>query len=226
MGPNRAAPTNDFSTTPHNFQSSHHFSMKTFAFVALLLVSSILVGCSSKPTPEELQALIVAQEGYPRQRDMTLDLANVYHAAYLTRAKLDEQGYVKVNTKLSARDPENMKRIEFTDKAKPFLIGEVEEKQQKSASLLGGTYRAFNQKIATYKVDFDKILAVRFNKDANKAIVKYQAVFKGLTPFANVGAKPEESIKEGETIAKEAFVVKFEQGWKLEKNPTLDMINF
>jgi hypothetical protein len=81
---------------------------------------------------------------------MTLDLANVYHAAYLTRAKLDEQGYVKVNIKLSARDPENLQRIEFTDKAEPFLIGAVEQKQQKSASLLGGTYAAYNQKIATY----------------------------------------------------------------------------
>jgi hypothetical protein len=41
-----------------------------------------------------------------------------------------------------------------------------------------------------------------------------------------VGAKPKESIKEGETIAKEAYLVKYEQGWKLEKKPTLNMINF
>lgn len=202
--------------------------MKTngLALVGLLFVSSFVVSCSSKPSQEELQEMIVAQEGYPRQRDITLDLANVYHAAYLTRAKLDEQGYVKVNTKLSAQDPENLQRIEFTDKAKPFLIGAVEQKQQKSASLLGGTYAAFNQKIATYKVDFDKVLAIRFNKDEDKAIVKYQAVFKDLTPFANVGAKPKERIREGETIAKEAYLVKYEQGWKLEKKPTLDMIDF
>lgn len=202
--------------------------MKTngFAFVGLLLVSALVTGCSSKPSQEELQAIIVAQEGYPRQRDLTLDLANVYHAAYLTRVKLDEQGYVKVNTKVTINDPENLRRIEFTPKAKPFLIGEVEEKQQKSASLLGGTYAAFNQKIATYKIDFNKILAVRFNKDEDKAIVKYEAVFKELTPFANVGAKDQERVKEGETVGKEAYLIKYEQGWKLQKQPTLDWINF
>ena len=202
--------------------------MKTngFAFVGLLLVSALVTGCSSKPSQEELQAIIVAQEGYPRQRDLTLDLANVYHAAYLTRAKLDEQGYVKVNTKVTINDSENLRRIEFTPKAKPFLIGEVEEKQQKSASLLGGTYAAFNQKIATYKIDFNKILAVRFNKNEDKAIVKYEAVFKELTPFANVGAKDQERIQEGETVGKEAYLIKYEQGWKLQKQPTLDWINF
>jgi hypothetical protein len=202
--------------------------MKTngFAFVGLLLVSALVTDCSSKPSQEELQAIIVAQEGYPRQRDLTLDLANVYHAAYLTRAKLDEQGYVKVNTKVTINDSENLRRIEFTPKAKPFLIGEVEEKQQKSASLLGGTYAAFNQKIATYKIDFNKILAVRFNKDEDKAIVKYEAVFKELTPFANVGAKDQERIQEGETVGKEAYLIKYEQGWKLQKQPTLDWINF
>ncbi len=52
--------------------------------------------------------------------------------------------------------------------------------------MLGGTYLAFDQKIATYKVDFKRITAVRFNKDENKAIVKYEAVYKDLTPFANL----------------------------------------
>ncbi len=46
--------------------------------------------------------------------------------------------------------------------------------------MLGGTYLAFDQKIATYKIDFKKITAVRFSKDENKAIVKYEAEYKSV----------------------------------------------
>lgn len=197
-----------------------------FAGVLLLMFAPLLISCSIKPSEEELRAMIIEAEQYPRQRDISLDIANVYHAAHLTREKLPEKGYVKVNTKVSASDAENMQRIEFNPKAKPFLIGTVQQRKVKSASMMGGTYLAFDQKIATYKVDFKGITAVRFNKDENKAIVKYEAVYKDLTPFANLVTEAKEKVEEGQTFGKEAYLVKYEQGWKIEKRPTMDFMNF
>lgn len=195
-------------------------------YLLLIMLPALLASCGGKPSHEELQEMIVKGEQYPRQRDITLDIANVYHAAQIKRAKLDEGGYAKANIALNVNDNADMKRIEFTQKAKPFLIGGVEQKKEKSSSALGGTYLALNQKVATYKVDFNKILAVRFNKDENKAIVKYEAVYRDLTPFANVGNKDEETLKEGEVFKKEAYFIKYEDGWKYEKNPALDFLNF
>jgi|GEM_PF-5535656 len=198
-----------------------------FSFVVLsLILGCLLSSCSNKMSEADLKEMIIEGNEYRIQRDITINLNNVYEAAELERVGLVGEGYVKTNTKITINDPTDMRRIELTNKAKPFLIGQVEKETKTTRSIFGGSYSVFHQKVATYKMDFKEIVSVRYNKDENKAIVKYQVVFKNLTPFANVFRKKRDTIEEGQTIDKEAYFIRYEDGWKLEKKPSLDFLTF
>lgn len=182
-----------------------------------LLATIILNSCSNKPSEEDFKKIIVGQGKYPIKKETTIDTRNVYLASEFQKQQIDESGYVTIdNSSARITDTELKQHIIFTEKAKPFLIGDMKEE---------GT--ELNQRIALYNIEFNKITGVKFNTDENKAIVEIEDKFVNVSPFANLFAKRHlPRIKEGQARKLKVPFSKYDDGWRIEQRPSAEFNNF
>jgi len=100
--------------------------------------------------------------------------------------------------------------ITFTPKAQPFLLSTPEK--DRSSKI---------QRVKLADEELVEVTNVRTNEAGNKAVVDYTTAFKNITPFAALT-----TVDFNKSKTNKAYFAFGDDGWKLEKKPGLDFVEF
>lgn len=187
--------------------------MKPFYTISLFAKAALFLSACSSPSPQDdFQQMIQQARPYPIIRETEIFLSNPFMVAELKKHKLQEQEYIIIDEGFRAQGEAPRPYIRFTDKARPFLVGEQ--------YLTSDGYTALAQRVALCRIDFKGISRIRFSEDKTKAIVLFEEVYRNLSPFANLYAENErQQIREGDVLLQEVYFSKTEEGWSIEAKP-------
>lgn len=175
--------------------------MKALFLIAIAAV--FMTGCGSKElSKDEALTLLKRERGYPRVYDHTVYCGDPQQARDVLDKGLETNGLVIVHRTAKLKDMGKKPIIEFTQKAKPFLLPTPEEDRKYKRQLV---------KIADE--DILEIKSIVSNPADKTAVVEYTTSYKNLTPFAVLvknSSKP--AISHTAT-----FVLSDEDGWILQK---------
>lgn len=138
---------------------------------------------------------------------------NPFAAQDLKKYALDKKGYCLLNS-----DPKvHENTIVFTDKAKPFLMG-----QPKLVS--SSSFRVFDreqtrvQKVATFIFKVDQVTGIRFNTGKDKAVADITYTVDATTPFLPLDSVLYEKYKQNGLSLSVPFSL-YDDGWRLDNKP-------
>jgi hypothetical protein len=170
-------------------------------FVTIILFSGLFAGCSSKELSKEEASKIIQKEmPYPKVVDYDIYCGDPVMAKKVIDAGLEEKGFVIVHRTLKLGDI-GKPIIEFTDKAKPYLLPTPEADKK---SLI--------QKVKIADEELVDISGIQMNEGDKNAAAEYTTSYKNvndLAPLVNKDYKKQET--------KKAYFVLYDDGWKLEK---------
>ncbi len=104
----------------------------------------------------------------------------------------------------------NKRLVTFTDKAQPYLLPTPEKDKS-----------SYIQRVKLADEDLVEVTNIRTNKAGNKAIVTYSTTFKNVTPFAALT-----TVDFNKSKTNKAYFGLGDEGWKLERKPGLDFMEF
>lgn len=179
-----------------------------------LLILIILTGCSNKElSREEATSLIAEGSNYPVEITAAVKI-NFYlgHRGEENRKiayDLEREGYIK-----NVREYGGDLIGSFTEKAKPYIRGEVETRTAYSP---GSDYDVAD--ILAYTVDFEEVTGITYEReDKSLAKVEYSVLYTGSPliklPLRRDTPKFDESLS-GKTVTKFANLQLYDDGWRL-----------
>ncbi len=170
-----------------------------FIIAAALLVT----GCGSKElSKDEAIKLLRKERGYPHVFDHDIFCGDSHHARNVIDKGLEAKGLVIVHRTAKLRDIGKKPIIDFTEKAKPYLLATPVEDQE---------YKI--QKVKVADEDILEVKSIVSNAENKTAVVVYTTKFNNLTPFSvllPITSKPE--IEHTAT-----FILSDHDGWILQK---------
>lgn len=162
----------------------------------------LLAGCSSNEelSREEALNLIQQSKNYPKVVDYDLYCGDPKYAKKAIDAGLESQGLVTVQRTQKLEEVGNP-LIQFTDKAKPYLLPTPP-----------GDQSSHIQKVKLGDEALVEITGIKTGPSGKNAVVEYTTAYKNLTPFAVLAATNWEQQK-----ARKANLALYDDGWRLEK---------
>jgi hypothetical protein len=156
-----------------------------------------MVGCGPKELSKADAERIIRKElQFPRVKEFSIFRTELDQARIVLNSNLDEEGLLTVSQDIS--NP----MIEFTEKAKPYLLptSEADEAMQV-------------QKVKLADEDLVEVTGIKTSEDGKTAVVEFTTALTNLTPFADLLPH---KVKES-TNAHEAYFTLYDDGWRLEK---------
>lgn len=144
----------------------------------LIFYALAFTDCQNKSTINlaQAEALLKKTIHFPLIIEEKIDLEDWSTARKMRKMGLDKNGYVLLNTHFFYRG----KRILFTPKAQPFL-----GKHYLKRDIWGETRI---QVIQQGVKNLDKIVAIKFARNANRATIMYKIKYSNLNPFSNLNS--------------------------------------
>ncbi len=173
--------------------------MKIFAKV--FIVCFIVAGCTSNQelSKEDAFKILQQEKQFPKIIDFDIFCSDPEFARKAIDKGLEGQGLVKVKRTFKLGD-EGKPLIEFTEKAKPYLLPVSEEDKKMDV-----------QKVKIADEDIVEVKSIQTIEEEKRAVVEYTTAYKNISGFSTLRkmdySKP--------TIQKANFVLT-DEGWKLE----------
>ena len=174
--------------------------MKKLA-ILFTIYSVLITGCTSKKlSREEAFQLLQQSKQYPMVIDYEIYCSDPTFAKKAIDAGLEEQGLVTVKRTQKLRDV-GTPLIEFTDKAKPYLLPTPEKDKKMDI-----------QKVKIADKELVDVTAIRTMKDGKQALVEYTTAYKNVSGFSALT----KNINK-QTNTHKAYFTLYDEGWRLEK---------
>lgn len=168
-----------------------------------LFAATLLCSCDSNElNREEAFAIIKRDLNYPKTVDYYLFCGDPKHAGNLLEAGLEAKGLVTVKRTVKLRDFGKEPIIQFTEKAKPYLLPTSEEDKK---------YKI--QKVKLAEEDIIEVTGIHRMEDGKTAIAEYKVGYKEITEFSSL--IPEKDYTQQAT--KRAYLALYDDGWRLQK---------
>jgi hypothetical protein len=168
----------------------------------ILIAGLLLSGCGSKElTRDEALQIIKKERNYPHVLDYDIFCSDPSHAKKVLDKGLEAAGMVIVHRTLKFKDVGVKPIIEFTDKAKPYLL--TTSKEDQSAKI---------QKVKIADEDISEVTAIVPDKSNNTAVVEYTIIYKNITPFSVLMKK---DLKQPDKQT--AYFALSDKGWIIPK---------
>ncbi|MEO6812847.1 MAG: hypothetical protein ABI172_02885 [Ginsengibacter sp.] len=169
--------------------------------ITIIIIVGLFTGCSSKELSREEASKIIKQEmKYPKVVDYDLFCGDPVYAKKVLDAGLEEKGLVTVHRTLKLGDI-GKPIIEFTDKAKPYLLPTPEEDKK---SLI--------QKVKIADEELVDVTGIQTSEGGKRAIAEYTTAYKNISDFAALTRR--NYNKPG---TNKAYFALYDDGWRLEK---------
>ena len=169
--------------------------------ITIILIAGLFTGCSSKELSREEASKIIRQEmQYPTIVDYDIFCSDPVFAKKVIDAGLEEKGFVTVHRTQKLEDI-GKPLIEFTDKAKPFLLPTPEK--DKAIQV---------QKVKLADEDLIEVTGVKATEDGKQAVAEYTTAYKNVSGFSALT-----DINFNKTATRKANFALYDDGWKLEK---------
>lgn len=167
----------------------------------IFLIASLIGGCNSKKelSKEEASKIIKQENKYPRVIDYEIYCSDPVYAKKVIDAGLEQQGLVTVQRNQQLKDV-GKPLIEFTDKAKPFLIPTSEEDKKTDI-----------QKVKIADEELVDVTNIQTIEDGKKAVAEYTTAYKNISGFSAL------TKINNKSATHKAYFILFDGGWKLEK---------
>lgn len=172
---------------------------KTYSIVLVAIcLQIVMAGCGPKELSRADAERIIRKElQFPRVKDYSVFRTELAQARTAFNSNLDEEGLLTVNQDVS--NP----MIEFTEKARPYLLPTSEEDQAMKV-----------QKVKLADEDLLEVTGIKTSEDGKTAVVEFTTALTNLTPFANL---LQGKVKES-TANNEAYFTLYDDGWRMEKH--------
>lgn len=168
----------------------------------IFLIATIFCGCNSNKelSKEEASKIIKQDNKYPRVIDYEIYCSDPVYAKKVIDAGLEQQGLVTVHHNQQVKEV-GKPLIEFTDKAKPYLLPTSEEDKKTDI-----------QKVKIADEELVEVTNIQTIEDGKKAIAEYSTAYKNISGFSALT----KNIN-NQSANHKAYFTLFDDGWKLEK---------
>ena len=168
----------------------------------IFLFATVIGACNSKKelSKEEASKIIKQDNKYPRVIDYEIYCSDPVYAKKVIDAGLEQQGLVTVQHNQQVKDV-GKPLIEFTAKAKPYLLPTSEEDKKTDI-----------QKVKIADEELVDVTNIQTIEDGKKAIAEYTTAYKNISGFSALI----KSIN-NQSATHKAYFSLFDDGWKLEK---------
>ena len=165
-------------------------------------IAALIQGCSSKNelSKEEASKIIKQANQYPRIIDFEIYCSDPAFAKKTIEAGLEERGLVTVQ-RIQKLGDVGKPLIEFTDKAKPYLLPTAEKDKKIDI-----------QKVKIAEEELSNIIGIQTIEDGKQAIAEYTTTYKNITGFSPLA----KNINSQTATHKANFILN-EDGWQLVK---------
>lgn len=175
------------------------FTMKKLALI--ILIASLITGCSSKELSREDASRIIKQEmQFPKVVDYDIFCGDPAFAKKVLDAELEAQGLLTVLRTQKLGDV-GKPIIQFTDKAQPYLLPTPEK--DKSINI---------QKVKLAEEQLKEITGIKMMDDGKSAVAEYTTSYKNVTPFSSLV-----NTNFSKEDKHQAYFALYDDGWRLEK---------
>lgn len=193
---------------------SRTFGATLTNFLLVLILSFGFMACSD-PTVldrDRAEELLVENNAIIDTNRFQITLNNEYTAANFKKLSLEKEGYWRLNTQATAKNGLN---IQFTEKAKPYLSGDIYS-QTERISLF--TYRTIKfQRVVVSYHKLKEVTGIRKDPSGTKALVECTYELDGKTPFFELLEKTNPSAQQEK---KNLFAFRlYDDGWRIVSNP-------
>jgi hypothetical protein len=167
----------------------------------IFLIATILGGCNSKKelSKEEASKIIKQDNQYPRVIDYEIYCSDPVYAKKVIDAGLEQQGLVTVQHNQQVKDV-GKPLIQFTDKAKPYLLPTSEEDKKTDI-----------QKVKIADEELVDVTNIQTIEDGKKAVAEYKTAYKNISGFSAL------TKINNQSATRKAYFSLFDDGWKLDK---------
>lgn len=171
----------------------------------------IIPGCSNNKelSREEAMSLIRQEVHYPKVFDFEINRVDQDRARKVLDAGLEANGLVTVQRTQKLIDV-GKPIIHFTDKAKPFFLPLPKNENPEKVQVV----KLADEELA-------EVTGIKTSGNGKNAVVEYTTVYKNLTPFAAL-VKRDLTNKQ----VHKAYFSLYDDGWKYEKKPGIEFIEF
>ena len=169
--------------------------------IIIFLIASLIGGCNSKKelSKEEASKIIKQENKYPRVIDYEIYCSDPVYVKKVIDAGLEQQGLVTVQRNQQLKDV-GKPLIEFTDKAKPYLLPTSDEDKKTDI-----------QKVKIADEELVDVTNIQTMEDGKKAIAEYTTAYKNISGFSAL------TKINNQSATHKAYFSLFDDGWKLEK---------
>lgn len=144
--------------------------------------------------------MLKQEEQFPRVYDHDIFCGDPSHAKKVLDAGLENEGLLTVKRTQKIGDI-GKPLIEFTDKAKPYLLPTLEE--DKSSNI---------QKVKIADEEMVEVTGIKSGSEGKSAVVEYITAYKNITPFAVLVRT---DLKK--QPIRTAYFSLYDDGWRLER---------
>jgi putative lipase involved disintegration of autophagic bodies len=171
----------------------------------------LIQACNSNKELSRDEALkqIKQERNFPVVIDYDFYCGDPKYGRKALDAGLESAGLVSV-LKTQKLGDLNKRLVTFTDKAQPYLLPTPEKDKS-----------SYIQRVKLADEDMAEVNNIRTNEAGNKAVVDYSTTFKNITPFAALT-----TVDFSKSKTNKAYFAIGDEGWKLEKKPGLDFMEF
>jgi hypothetical protein len=178
--------------------------------LAVLSMATLMTGCGTADlTADEAKTVILENFSYPEAVNKQIFCGDINQAKRLLDLGFEQEGWVLI-TKSKKASEMSKPWITFTAKSRPYLLPTPDEEAK---------YKRQNIKIG--EIHFDNVAGVFMDKDGKAAMVTYNTRYQNLTPFARFFKFDFDKV-----IENRAYFLKYNDSWKLEKNPGALLLRF
>jgi len=168
----------------------------------IFLIVNLIASCTSKNelSKEEASNILKQSNHYPLVIDYDIYCSDPEFAKKAIDAGLEQQGLVTIRQTQKLADV-GKPLIEFTDKAKPYLMPTPEKDKKLDI-----------QKVKLAEEDLVDVTGIKTMEDGKQAIADYTTAYKNVSGFAALAKN-----MNNQTATHKAYFTLYDDGWKLEK---------
>ncbi len=177
----------------------------------ILLATGIIIacsGCGSKELDKQTAFKVIKNElAYPRVLDYDVYCSDPAYIRKIINAGLEKENLVVIQHTQKLTDI-GKPLIQFTDKAKPYLLPTLEKDKTLNV-----------QKVKLANEDLTAITDIKNSKNGEIATIEYVTAYKDITPFSVLLMPEFKEQKKHKTI----FSLQ-DDGWHIEKKSATELM--
>lgn len=182
--------------------------MKAKTYFTILLVTMLLSGCDDqKLDAETAKKLIIAQQQLPKVIGHPIFAGDPAQAKKMLDLGMEKEGLVTIIRTQTSKEI-GMPWINFTEKGQVYFLP-TSQKDRK--------YNIQNVKVAD--AVFGELKGIVMGRENKASMVEYSIIYKNMTPFSRLStndwSKPS---------TRKAYFIKYDTGWKIDKQGELMFI--